>query len=109
MERREAKHQAIARYSRNTNYLARWKQIFQHEFIHLIWLRERGYYVTESNVHKQTYVPARVTNGESCFCGLQKELQQEKCCYCSHSYRAQIEQSVRLGKVTVDKELLSEK
>ena len=41
MEGREAKHIAISRYSKNTSYRLRWTQIFRHEFISLIWLRER--------------------------------------------------------------------
>ena len=41
MEGREAKHIAISRYSKNTSYKLRWAQIFRHEFISLIWLRER--------------------------------------------------------------------
>ena len=43
MEGREAKHIAISRYSHNTTYLYRWEQIFRHEYISIIWLREKGY------------------------------------------------------------------
>ena len=43
MEGREAKHISIARYSRNTCYQNRWEQVFRHEYISLLWLRERGY------------------------------------------------------------------
>lgn len=98
---------AIRRYSQNTNHHARWMQIFQHEFVHLIWLRERGYGGEGISRSKQTYVPLRVTNGQSCFCGFDKGPEEEKCCYCSHNYRAQIEKSVQLGKITVDKNLCS--
>lgn len=107
MEGREAKHMAIRRYSQNTNHHARWMQIFQHEFVHLIWLRERGYGGEDISRSKQTYIPLRVTNGQACFCGFDKGPEEDKCCYCSHNYRAQIEKSVQLGKVTVDKNLCS--
>jgi len=80
MEGREAKHMAIRRYSQNTNHHARWMQIFQHEFVHLVWLRERGYGGEGISISKQTYVPLRVTNGQSCFCGFDKGPEEEKCC-----------------------------
>lgn len=43
MEGRESKHMAIGRYSSNTNFSGRWGQIFSHEFLQLIWLRERAF------------------------------------------------------------------
>jgi hypothetical protein len=72
MEGREAKHIAISRYSHNTAYLYRWEQIFRHEYISLIWLREKGYN-TKVNVTstKLRYIPKRVTTSqEFCNCGL---------------------------------------
>ena len=39
MEGREAKHQAISRFAKNSNYNTRWLQIFRHEFVSLIWLK----------------------------------------------------------------------
>ena len=82
-------------------------QIFQHEFVHLIWLRERGYGGEDISRAKQTYILPRVTNGQAC--GFEKGPEEEKCGYCSHNYRAQIEKSVPLGKITVDKNLCSVK
>lgn len=106
MEGCEAKHMAITRYSQNTNHHSRWMQIFQHEFVHLIWLRERGYGGDDISRSKQTYVPPRVTNGQAKpFCGFDKGSEDDKCCYCSHTYRSQVEKSVQLGKVRVDKNL----
>ena len=106
MEERESKHMAIGRYSINTNFSGRWGQIFSHEFVQLIWLRERGFYEEENLQHKQTYIPKRVTNGESCFCGFETGPQEQKCHYCSHKYMDQIEKSVKLGKLLVDKKLI---
>lgn len=100
MEGRESKHMAIGRYSQNTNFSGRWEQIFRYEFVQLVWLRERGYYAMDNIEYKQTYIPARVTKGESCFCGFELSPQQQKCSYCSHGYRAQIEESVKLGKIS---------
>ena len=109
MEGQEAKHMAIRRYSQNTNHYVHvwWMQIFQHEFVHLIWLRERGYGGEDISRSKQTYIPLRVTHGQACFCGFDKGPGEEKCCYCSHNFGAQIENSVQLGKITVDKNLCS--
>ena len=78
MEGREAKHIAIRRYCQNTNFHGRWMQIFRHEFVHLIWLREKGYDVRETYKRKEVYVPASVTNGDSCLCGFDKQV-EEKC------------------------------
>ena len=73
MEGKEEQHiLAISRYSKNTSYRLRWTQIFRHEFISLIWLRERGYNASCYSTSKDSYTPERVTLGESCICGLPK-------------------------------------
>ena len=43
LEGREQKHQVIAKYSENTTPQKRWSMIFQHEYLHLIYLRLNGY------------------------------------------------------------------
>lgn len=105
MEGRESKHVAIARYSRNTNFSGRWWQIFRYEFVQMIWLRERGYYSIDNIDYKQTYIPSKVTTGDSCWCGFQKD-SQGKCHYCSHKYRKVIEDSVHAGTLLMDKKLI---
>ena len=40
------------------------------------------------------------------FCGLEIGPQQQKCHYCPHQYMDQIDKSVKLGKLLVDKKLL---
>ena len=105
MEGREAKHLSVKRYSQNTNFNGRWLQIFRHEYVHLIWLRERGYEVGETYKRKEVYVPQGVTECEICYCGLPKD-GEGRCVYCSHPYRENIESSVRLGKITVSQDLL---
>ena len=59
MEAREAKHQAISRYAQNSNFLNHWKQVFRHEFVFLILLRERGYSLTTRSSIRETYIPKR--------------------------------------------------
>ena len=42
MEGREQKHQQIDKYSKNSLYQERWKFVFRHEYIQLIYLRENN-------------------------------------------------------------------
>ena len=42
MEGREPKHVQLKEFAKNVKYEIRWHQIFQHEFLTLIWLRENG-------------------------------------------------------------------
>lgn len=108
MEGRESKHVAIAKYSNNTNFSERWEQIFRHEFIQLIWLRQKGCYEVENNTYNQRYIPLQVTEGKSCFCGFKITPQDhDKCEYCTHKFRASIEKSVQAGKLCVNKKLIS--
>ena len=69
----------------------------------LIWLRENGFYEEENLQHKQTYIPKRVTKGESCSCGFEIGPQEQKCRYCLNKYMDPIKKSVKLGKLLVDK------
>ena len=104
MEGREAKHIAIARYSQNTVYHHRWEQIFQHEYISLIWLREKGYNTNQSSVSaKPTYLPKRVVeNPEFCICGLEKrDPSDTKCRFCSDTLRSKIMVSIEKCKILI--------
>ena len=57
MEGREQKHQVIAQYAHNTTVKNRWRQIFRHEFIHLIHLRENGFDQKKYCKTKNRYIP----------------------------------------------------
>ena len=64
MEGREAKHVFIAKYSKSTNFFSRWEHIFQHEFVSLIWLRERGFNFSNTRSKSssvQSYIPKHVS------------------------------------------------
>ena len=96
MEGREAKHIAISRYCSNTNYHGRWEQVFLHEYVSLIWLREKGYNTTKPvTANTLSYEPKRVHEPNFCHCGME-EVQSSKCKYCLHSLRADIVK--RVGK-----------
>ena len=99
MEGREAKHIAIATYARNTTYQQRWEQIFLHEYISLIWLREKGYHANSIFHSKLSYVPKCVKKDEYCNCGLNKLETDAECRFCSYTLRDKIKFSIDNGKV----------
>ena len=107
MEGREAKNMAISRYSQNTNYAMRWQQIFRHEFLSLIWLRERGYNLCNYSPSKERYFPKRVAQINFCFCGCPKPEVSQTCGYCLHPHRQAIVLSCQLGRLAVDKKLMT--
>ena len=106
MEGWESKHMAIGRYSINTNFSGRWGQNFSHEFVQLIWLRERGFYAKENLQHKQTYIPKRVTNGESCFCGFETGHRNRSVIIAHISTWIKLRKVFKLGKLLLDKKLI---
>ena len=104
MEGRDAKHIFIAKYSKNTNFFSRWEQIFQHEFVSLIWLRERGFNFSNTRSKSssvQSYIPKHVSDADEayCYCGLKKMcVTDSKCRFCGDKLRNRIESSVCMGK-----------
>jgi len=96
MEGRESKHVSISKYSVNTNYNSRWEQIFMHEYISLIWLRERGYNLTKPvSSSGLRYIPKRATSDDKfCGCGMDKLSTALLCKYCSHPFREKIKSMI---------------
>ena len=92
MEGREAKHIAISRYCNNTNYKSRWEQVFMHEYVSLIYLREKGYNNTKPlTSYSLSYVPSCVKDiANFCKCGLEKDANASECRFCIHPLRKQI-------------------
>ena len=79
MEGREAKHITLAKFTNNTQFNNRWDQVFRHEYISLLWLRENG---CDETVYKHTsgvYIPKRCFTHDVCHCGLPKIADVEKC------------------------------
>lgn len=92
MEGREAKHVFIKKYFANTLHQCRWEQIFRHEYVTLIWLRERGHNMSPKQSRKLSYIPNRCTgNPTICYCGLDKDATAEECRFCSHQLRNKIQ------------------
>ena len=101
MEGREAKHIAISRYSHNTAYLHQREQIFRHEYISLIWLREKGYNtnIAVSSSRKLRYIPKSVSQTQDfCNCGLYVK-EDGLCCFCNHTLRDKIKVSIENCKI----------
>lgn len=100
MEGREAKHISISKYANNTFYNARWEQIFRHEYISLIWLRERGYNLSGKLRPQLPYVPDRVKLSSHCVCGFSKEESEALCRFCCHPMREKVMVSLNNGRWT---------
>ena len=110
MEGREAKHIAIAKYAANTAFKNRWEQVFRHEYISLLWLRSHGYTSntnslsnTSNSANLLSYIPKRVLdeNPNFCNCGLDKQVADELCRFCSHELREKIKKNIHEGKSNI--------
>ncbi|KAK2562638.1 hypothetical protein P5673_014329 [Acropora cervicornis] len=102
MEGREAKHIALAKFTRNTQFSNRWLQVFRHEYVSLVWLRENG---CDEIVHKETsgvYIPKRCYSDQFCHCGQPKQAHNEKCTFCSAQLRRVVSECVIQRKITND-------
>ena len=102
MEGREAKHIALAKFTRNTQFSNRWLQVFRHEYVSLVWLRENG---CDEIVHKETsgvYIPKRCYSDQFCHCGQPKQAHDEKCTFCSAQLRRVVSECVIQRKITND-------
>ena len=100
MEGREAKHIALAKFTRNTQFSNRWLQVFRHEYVSLVWLRENG---CDENVHKETsgvYIPKRCYSDQFCHCGQPKQAHNGKKCSFSAQLRRVVSECVIQRKIT---------
>ena len=93
-------HAFIFKYSKNTMFYSRWQQIFLHEFVSLVWLREKGYNCCNANSSTLSYIPKQVNNSDPavCYCGFEKDVSDEKCRFCPSDLRTRIEASVQKGE-----------
>lgn len=101
MEGREAKHVFIAKYSASTLYSFRWEQIFRHEYLTLVWLRQRGYNISNQQSGSRTYIPKGAGSSSMCYCGLTKSEEVAKCRFCIHPLRKKIESSIISGSINL--------
>lgn len=99
MQGREAKHQRLAALSKNTTYKRRWHQIFRHEYMCLVWLRQQNPHNDNYCKSKFKYVPARCITDSFCYSGLPKDGMKE-CQICSSDITKEIRKSVEGGCIT---------
>ena len=110
MEGGEAKHIAIAKYAANKAQKYRWGQVFCHEYISLVWLHAHSYTGninslsnTSDSDNLLSYIPKHVLNKNPNFCiyGLDKQVADELCRFCSGELRKKIKKSINEGKANL--------
>ncbi|KXJ07867.1 uncharacterized protein LOC110249767 [Exaiptasia diaphana] len=117
MQGREAKHAKLACYAKNTTKgkRLRWWQIFKHEFMELIWLKEKDHKqvlkklmstskskddANQEESTKDTYIPPYcLDNDEFCVCGLSKSSSENCCFICSSDIFKLVKQTCQECKV----------
>ena len=116
MQGREAKHAKLASYAKNTTKgkRLRWWQLFKHEFMDLIWLKEKDqqqvikklHYTPESEncfqktCAKDKYIPPYCSNNNGfCVCGQSKSSAEESCSVYSSDMFKQVAKSCKEGKI----------
>ena len=110
MQGREAKHIKLAKYVQNTCNVRkslRWWTVFRHEFVSMVWLRERDPYSITYRCEKKnvsdSYLPKRIKddNNRFCNCGqLKASVDDEGCEICTSDMMKAIKRSVVSGKIT---------
>lgn len=107
MEGRESKHVSLARFARNTHHSTPWVQVFRHEYISLIWLRENRCDLVKHTPTRNKYIPARCFTATFCHCGNQKPRGEVKCTFCSHPIQQTIDDCIKQGKLTAQAKSLA--
>ena len=110
MQGREAKHVKLAKYVGNTcnaRKSLRWWTVFRHEFVSMVWLREKDPYSIAYRCEKRnisdSYIPKRVRDCDDrfCHCGLSKKTTGNQGCeICTSDVMKAIKQTVASGKIT---------
>ena len=110
MQGREAKHVKLAKYVENTcnaRKSLRWWTVFRHEFVSMVWLREKDPYSIAYRCEKRnisdSYIPKRVRDCDDrfCHCGLSKKTTDNQGCeICTSDVMKAIKQTVASGKIT---------
>ncbi|CAH3140837.1 unnamed protein product [Porites evermanni] len=110
MQGREAKHVKLAKYVGNTcnaRKSLQWWTVFRHEFVSMVWLREKDPYSIAYRCEKRnisdSYIPKRVRDCDDrfCHCGLSKKTTGNQGReICTSDVMKAIKQTVASGKIT---------
>ena len=93
MEGREQKHQMLKKYADNTTFQNRWPDIFRHEYIQLLYLRENGYDKRRYLKRGCNYIPKHVA-GNCSKCALPIDSTSNNCVLCDSSLMLKINSQV---------------
>ena len=96
MEGREQKHQMISKYAENSTYQNSWPMIFRHEYIQLIYLREKSYDNVKYTKKSVNYIE-KPAKGFCHICNLQLKEIEKDCPLCMSSLMTFVKN--RLNKV----------
>ena len=113
MQGREAKHIKLKKYMENTTNVQkgqRWRHVFRHEHISLVWLRDidpLSAKYRRKNLEGQAkavvgeyYIPKKCSEVDFCYCGLRKQQKTDnKCSICGSELMKWINESIDVGKV----------
>ena len=89
MQGREANHQQLAQYAKNTTFKNMWHQIFRHKYICIYDYCKTNY----------KYVPIYCDTNDICHCGLAKSIMSAKCNICITVIMRDVSLSVKNRKV----------
>ena len=105
---REAKHLRLKEYTHHSTWRNRWVSAFQHEEMHLIWLRNadpKGFgtpMTKKDHVTRECKKHLPNVGDGNCICGLVKAINKPVCKFCTHPLRALIHTSCLCGSVYGD-------
>ncbi|PFX20682.1 hypothetical protein AWC38_SpisGene14836 [Stylophora pistillata] len=112
VEGREAKHVKLVKYVENTcnaRKSLRWWTVFRHDFVCMVWLREKDPYSIayrcENRNISDSYIPKRVRDCDDrfCHCGLPKTTTANQGCeICTSDLMKYIKQTVASGKIPAE-------
>ena len=110
---REAKHAKLACYAENTTKgrRLRWWQIFKHEFMELIWLKEKAATklqnkqppeknIVQRKPNRDKYIPPYCPSNTFCICGQPKPNSEKACDVCSSIMFKLVMQTCQEGKMS---------
>ncbi|XP_020910826.1 uncharacterized protein LOC110248623 [Exaiptasia diaphana] len=114
MQGREAKHIKLSCYAKNTTKgkQLRWWQVFKHEFMELVWLKENDAKKVAKKLHstshseneeksfKDRYIPPYCINNDTfCTCGQPKSVTVTSCPICCSDIFELVVKSCKAGKI----------
>jgi len=102
MQGREAKHVKLSQYAHHASLQGRWRQIFRHDFIAIVWLRREYPLHFPYSRSKEQYIPQHIQLPSYCYCGFSKEENETSCKYCLSVLYKSVAETAESGRLAVD-------